>query len=651
MSILHIDIETFSDVDLKKLGVYKYAESPNFRLLLLAYAYDDDPVQIVDIASGEDIPKQVLQDLENPNITKKAFNAQFERVCLDEALFTHTGPWKCTKIKAAYFGLNGSLDSVGKVLGIDPDKRKLEIGKNHIRLFSVPRKPSKANGYRTVYLPADKPIEWLEFKEYCIKDVEAERAIEEKLSFNSLPDMEFQIYQLDQKINDAGVKLDLDLAEAASLLDDKQSQLFEKKYHDITQLDSPRKLGKLKEWIYSRTGTAVTSITKDNLPILREDFKEYPDVVEALEIRQRLSRSSVSKYRAMVDLASDDGRARGLFRFYGAATGRWAGRGIQPQNLPRNYLSDLDTAREVIRQRDLSWIEMMYEDPADVLSQCIRTAIIPGEGKNFIVADFSAIEARVIAWLTGEQWRLDVFRTHGKIYEASAAQMFKVPIESIDKGSPLRQKGKVAELALGYQGSIGALRQMGALEMGLTDEELPELVSSWRDANPAIVSFWGELDNAARECIENRTDQKLGKLFLSYHHGMLFIKLPSGRELAYPKAMTRPHHSFAFGDEIAYSDLAPDGNWRTVPTYGGKLTENVVQAIARDCLVEAMLRLDAAGHEIVMHVHDEVVLEAPKDEAEDTLKETLNLMCAPLSWAPDLPLSADGFVTPYYKKD
>lgn len=647
MTTLHVDIETYSDVNLKKYGVYRYAGSPHFKILLLAYAVDDDPVEVIDLANGDTIPKDLLSYFTAKDIQRRAFNAQFERVCLSRML--QTSKWECLMVKAASMGLNGSLMSVGKALNIAEDKQKLETGKNLIRLFSVPRKPSKANGMKTVFTAKDKPEEWLQFMAYCANDVEAEREIDRKLSFMKTTDTERRIWQLDQKINDTGVMLDLDLAEAATLLDERQSKIFERRYEEISGISSPRKLAKLKEWILEQTGEEVTKITKGNLPVLIKQFEKHPNVIEALEIRQRLSRSSVSKYKAMIELAGEDQRARGLFRFYGASTGRWAGRGIQPQNLPRNYLKDLDIARDIIRERDLDLVEMMYEDPSDVMSQLIRTAIVPAPGKAFAVADFSAIEARVIAWLSGENWRLDVFKDHGKIYEASASQMFNIPIEKVDYS--LRQKGKVAELALGYQGSVGALKQMGALEMGLQEEELMPLVDQWRSTNPAIVALWYALEAAVKECISTRTIQHLNGLSIDYGYSMLFIKLPSGRELAYPKALIRPHSKFVGSEEIAYSELNPDGSWRTVSTYGGKLTENVVQAIARDCLVEAMLRIDKAGHQIVMHIHDEVVIECDKELAEEVLGEVLEIMRQPIEWAQGLPLNADGFVCEYYQKD
>lgn len=647
---MHIDIETYSDVDLKKYGVYRYADSPNFKILLFAYAHDDGQVQIVDLANGEVIPDAVLYDLEDPSVTKMAFNAQFERVCIDKMLKIDSWPWECTMIHAAYLGLASNLDTVGRAVGIAPDQQKLSTGKNLIRLFSAPRKPTKANEMKTVYTKQNKPEEWEQFKTYCVTDVEAERAIEKKLSALPMPAEEKEIYKLDQRINDRGVLIDMDLATAATDLDAQQTKLFEDRYNAITGLGSPNKLGALKTWIKDCTGESVSAITKDSLPLLTEKFRGHPAILEALEIRQRLSRSSVAKYKAMAGLACEDGRAKGLFRFYGASTGRWAGRGIQPQNLPRNYLNDLDSAREVIRQKDLGLMEMLYDDPADVLSQCIRTAIIPAPGKKFLVADFSAIEARVIAWLAGESWRMDVFRSHGKIYEASAAQMFKVPVESIGKGSELRQKGKVAELALGYQGSVGALRQMGALDMGIYENELPVLVERWRAANPAIVRFWGDVEVTARQCIKTRQKMELQGLIFSYRSGILFIRLPSGRELAYPKAQVRPHSKFDYGEEIAYMELK-NGDWASVSTYGGKLTENIVQAIARDCLAVSMLRVEAAGYPIVMHVHDEIVIESDAQTADADLVTVCDLMGEVIAWAPGLPLRADGFVCDYYQKD
>lgn len=649
--MLHIDIETRSDVDLKKLGVHRYTESPGFSVLLIAFAYDDGPVEIVDLAQGEELPESLLHDLIDPRVPKAAFNAQFERVCLDRHLGLKTGPWHCSMVQANALGLRGSLDTIGFALNLSPDEQKLKTGKNLIRLFSLHRLPSSKNGYRTIYEPEDRPFEWAMFKDYCCRDVEAERAIFHKLSDFPLPPKEQELYVLDQKINDRGVCIDLDMASSATKINDELYQHYEEDFYALTGIDTPSRLSLFKDWIKKVTGTEVKSITKGNLPILREQFEDYPNVVQALDIRELLSRTSVKKYEAMETLAGEDCRARGLFRFYGASTGRWSGKGIQPQNLPQNHLSDLDTARALIRQQDLESVEMLYDDPADVLSQLIRTAIIPSEGKKFLVADFSAIEARVIAWLAGENWRLDVFNSHGKIYEASASHMFQVPIEQITKGSDLRQKGKIAELALGYGGGVGALRQMGALDMGLDNQELQPLVNSWRLSNPKIVQLWYDVETMVMNCLTSGRPQKLNDyISCRYDKSILFIRLPNGRELAYPKAQLRPHQKFEGRTEITYQELIR-GDWSVKGTYGGRLVENIVQATARDCLAEKMLALDSKGYDIVMHVHDEVVIEVDPDGAEQQLQYVLGVMSDPLAWAPGLPLNADGFICDYYQKD
>lgn len=648
---LHVDIETKSDVDLTKLGVYRYAEDPGFQVLLFAYAYDDDPVKVIDLAQGEEFPAQVLADLVSPNVMKRAFNAQFERVCLDTLLGEATGPWHCSMIQANALGLRGTLATVGEAVGTREDEQKLFTGKNLIRLFCLRRKPTWKNGMREIYLPEDRPQEWELFKEYCGMDVVAERAIQKKLDSFPLLKSEQELYLLDQKINDRGIKIDLDLATAATEVNNELFSHYEDKFTEITGLDSPKKLKQFKEWILRGTGETVDSITKGTLPILMQRFQDYPEVVAALEIRDKLSRTSVAKYDAMDQLACQDSRARGLFRFYGASTGRWTGKGLQPQNLPQNHIDDLDTARAAIRQRDLESLEMFYDDPADIMSQCIRTALIPEEGNVFLVADFSAIEARVIAWIAGEAWRLEVFNSHGKIYEASASAMFNVPLEAVTKGSPLRQKGKIAELALGYGGGVGALKAMGALRMGIPEEHLSPLVASWRLANPAIVDFWANTEAAAKRAITSKRPQRIQDTDLgcSVENGFLFMELPNGRRLSYPKPSIRPHPTFA-GDEITYQETSP-GGWQVKGTYGGRLVENIVQATARDCLADKMLTLDKAGYDIVMHVHDEVVIEVPAAEAEEALERVLAVMAEPLPWAPGLPLNADGYICEYYQKD
>ena len=656
MTTLAIDIETYSDVSLTECGVYKYVDSDNFKILLLAYAFDDEEVKIIDLACGEKLPDRVLKALLDKNVVKSAFNAQFERVCINKYFGIKTENWECTMVKSLSLGFPGNLDSVGKVIGLEPDLQKLMTGKNLIRIFSVPKNVKKNNQVSMLeekfrILPEDRPEEWQLFKEYCMRDVETERAIRKKLSrFETLP-QEKKLYELDQKINDRGVLIDLKMAKSAIAINTEQTERLTKKYKEITGLDNPNSLVELKDFIKQRTGKVVKSITKHNINELKEKLKDYEDVVAALEIRERLSKSSIAKYKKMIDVACSDGRARGLLQFYGAGTGRWAGRLIQVQNLPQNHIPDLDIAREIVKNGNLDLLEMMYNNPSDVLSQCIRTAIIPKPGYKFIVADFSAIEARVIAWLAGEQWRLDVFRSHGKIYEASASQMFKVPIEQITKGSPLRQKGKIAELALGYQGSVGALKSMGALKMGLTEEELQPLVDTWRLSNPKIVQFWYDTENKVIEAIENRTTVRINKyLRVIYRSGMLFIELPSGRQLAYPKPKIVEHDKFPGKKKIIYQVINENTyQWGEVDTYGGKLVENIVQATARDCLAHSMLKLDKLGYRIVMHVHDEIVIEIEKNR--DELEKVCDIMGEEIPWAPGLPLRADGYECSYYQKD
>ena len=657
MQYLAIDIETFSDISLTDCGVYKYVDTPNFEILLLAYAYNNEPVQIIDLASGEEIPEDLENALFSKNVIKTAFNAQFERVCLQKHYKTAISPqsWQCTMVQAATLGIPGGLDSVSKAMGFPVNKQKLFTGKNLIRLFSIPRKAKVSDGQlsmiktKTKILPEDRPEEWEQFKEYCIQDVVVEREIRNRLDrYQNTPD-ETLLWYLDQKINDYGVKLDMPFVHQAISIDEKYTgQLLEQ--YQALGLENPKSVTELKDYLSKKLGYEVKSITKGTIPDLMEASKDIPEALKALQIRQEISKTSVSKYTKMDEVIGSDGRARGLLQFYGASTGRWAGRLIQVQNLPRNQINDLDLARELVADGDMDMIEMCYPSIPDILSQLIRTAFIPSDGHRFIVSDFSAIEARVIAWLAGEKWRLDVFRTHGKIYEASAAEMFKVPIESIDKGSPLRQKGKIAELALGYQGAAGALKQMGALKMGLTEEELPELVNQWRDSNPKIVKLWYDVQEAAYEAIEDQTTVKLQhRLTFIYEPGILFITLPSGRKLAYQKPQLEPHHKFAGKTKITYEGLDTQYNRVRIDTYGGKLTENIVQAIARDCLRDAMLRLDDAGYKIAFHVHDEVVLDVPIGQG--SVKHVNTIMGQPMTWAPDLPLGADGYECSYYQKD
>lgn len=657
MTVLAIDIETYSDIDLTENGVYKYVDSDNFRILLFAYAFNDEDEDIVDLESGEELPERVVKALLDKNVVKTAFNAQFERVAINKYLGAKTENWECTMIMAWSLGITGGLENVGKVIGLDPDKQKIAIGKKLIKIFCKP-KPNRKNKKQLAMfkvtdrvLPSDMPEEWKTFKEYCIRDVEVERYIRRKLERFKTIDAEKKLYELDQKINDRGVLIDLDMAENAISIDMEQTERLTEIFTKTTGLLNPNSLVDLKKYIKEKTGKNVKSITKNNLDKLQEEFKNYEDIVTALDIRQRLSKTSISKYKKMIEVTCSDRRARGLLQFYGAGTGRWAGRLIQVQNLPQNHIRDLDTAREIVKNGDLELLEMMYDNPSDVLSQCIRPTIIPSPGKKFMVSDFSAIEARVIAWLAGEQWRLDVFNSHGKIYEASASQMFNVPIESIHKGSELRQKGKVAELALGYQGSVGALKSMGALKMGLTEEELKPLVDTWRLSNSKIVQFWYDTENKVMEAIANRSTVKIkDNLKAIYKSGILFIELPSGRRIAYPKPRIIDHDKFPGRKKIVFEGMdSTTKQWGWVDTYGGKLVENIVQATARDCLAYSMLNLEKEGYEIVMHVHDEVVIEI--EDNKDDLKAITDLMGQEIPWAKGLPLRADGYECSYYQKD
>lgn len=656
MTVLAIDIETFSDVDITEVGVYRYVDSDNFKVLLFAYAFDEEDVDIIDLASGEELPARVTSALLDKTVTKTAFNAQFERVALNKYLGAKTYNWDCTMIKAWSLGMGGSLGSVGKVIGLDEDKQKLTTGKKLIKIFCTPRTIKKSDQLSLLpntlrVLPSEMLEEWQMFKEYCIQDVVAERAIGSKLDrFKTIP-AEQELYALDQLINDRGVLIDLDMAENAISIDLEQTEMFTEEFIRVTGLNNPNSLTELKKYIKEKTGRTVASITKKNTAELQKDFENYPGVLKALEIRERLSKTSISKYKKMIEVTCKDGRARGLLQFYGAGTGRWAGRLIQVQNLPQNHIKDLDTARYIVKHCDLDFLGMMYDNPSAILSQCIRPAIIPEPGYKFAVADFSAIEARVIAWFAGEQWRMDVFSSHGKIYEASAAQMFHVPIESIHKGSPLRQKGKVAELALGYQGAAGALVQMGALDMGIEEDELQGLVNQWRKANPKIVKFWYDVEAKVMEAIENRSVVKImNNLKAIYKSGILFIELPSGRRIAYPKARLEEHDKFPGRQKIVFEGMnATTKQWGLVDTYGGKLVENIVQATARDCLAYSMLQVEKKGYKIVMHVHDEIIVEIERSRNE--LDNITSIMGQEIPWAKGLPLRADGYECNYYQKD
>lgn len=664
--VLGIDIETFSPVDLRKTGVYPYAESPEFEILLFGYAFNDDPVRVIDLAQKEELPTDVVDALHTPKVLKTAFNAQFERVCISfdiwrqhyqdfgDVEFMPPEQWACTMVHALTLGLPGSLDQVGKVLFRDQqDKQKQSEGRALIRHFCVPCKPTKANGGQFRNYPGDHPDKWEKFKSYCAQDVEVERYIRKKLDrFPIIPD-ERRLWIVDQTINDRGVRVDMGLVKHAIACDEQHKTRTMEAAVKLTGLENPGSVQQLKDWLFDEDCLAVDSLNKKAIPELLKQA-ESEAVKKMLELRQELAKTSVKKYAAMEAAVCEDSRVRALLQYYGAnRTGRWAGRLVQVQNLPKNMLPDLDSARELLKAGEYDFIEFLFGSPQPVLSQLIRTAFVPTPGSRFLVSDFSAIEARVIAWLAGEGWRLEVFSTHGKIYEASAAAMFKVPIESIDKHSPLRQKGKVAELALGYQGGPNALVKMGALDMGLTEDELPGLVKAWREANPHIVKLWHTVEEAAVKAVKDRTRVEVAKgVAYSWEANTLFAELPSGRRLAYvrPAMMAGASKTIPDKESLTYEGLdQTTKQWKRIPTYGGKLVENLVQAIARDCLAVAIFRVEEKGYPVVMHVHDELIAE--REEGQGSLDELCAAMGEPITWAPGLPLRGDGFECHYYKKD
>lgn len=657
---LHIDIETYSSVDLKTSGVYKYVESPDFEILMIAFAFDDLPVAMIDLSEINGIPEDFAQWLLNPDVIKKAHNATFERLCFQRrGYMIPPEQWDCTMVKAAYCGLPLSLDMAGKALGLGEDKTKLATGKALIRYFSQPCKPTKVNGGRTRNLPHHNPEKWEQYKEYCMQDVESERAIDHKLSAYQIPFDEKNLYCLDQKINDNGVLIDTNLAQCAVKINEDYSKLIGDKVKALTGVANPNSLAQLKTWISEATGKECKSLAKDSLSELLEQT-DNEAVRELLRYRQLLGKTSVKKYTAMLNCQTKDGHGHGFFQFYGAnRTGRWAGRLVQLQNLTKNYIPDLADARKLTKTGNYLALGLIYGDVNDILSQLIRTAFIAPENKTFAVADFSAIEARVTAWLAGEQWRLDVFKSHGKIYEASAANMFNVPIEQITKGSELRQKGKVAELALGYQGSVGALKTMGGESMGLSEDEMQDIVDRWRRASPNIVQLWRDLEGCAKRAITTRQPVKSKHRGLIFHcnGAVLTIQLPSGRKLFYQKpeikrkTVRKANGEHFETDSIIYWGMEQTRKtWTRLDTYGGKLTENIVQAISRDLLALAMLRLDD-HYKIVMHVHDEVVIELDRTPYATQLGIIEQIMSQVAPWALDLPLSADGYLTDFYKKD
>ncbi|WP_138090885.1 DNA polymerase [Halalkalibacterium halodurans] len=658
MKHLSIDIETYSSVDIKKSGLYKYVESPDFEILLFAYSRDGSEPQIIDLAQGEEIPFFVVDALTDKSVIKHAYNAAFEWYCLSKFLGIDPvgwlNQWRCTMVHGLYNGYPGGLAAIGEAIGLPQDKRKMGVGSSLIRTFCVPCKPTKKNGHRTRTLPHHEPEKWELFKQYCCGDVVAEMEILQRLNSFPLPYQEQELWVLDQMINARGINVDLDMVEGALAVDEQVTGELRQEAVALTGLENPKSVQQMSKWLEEQTGEKVENLQKGTVSKMIDQLDEGK-AKRVLEIRQELSKTSTKKYEAMRQAACKDHRVRGLLQFYGAnRTGRWAGRLVQVQNLPRNYLNTLKYARQLVTNRNVEMLRLMYGNIPDTLSQLIRTAFVPSEGNTLIVSDFSAIEARVIAWLAGEQWRLDVFQTHGKIYEASASQMFGVPIEQIDKGSDLRQKGKVAELALGYQGSKGALISMGALDQGLTEEELPEIVTRWRNANRRIVDLWYSLEGAAMHVMEAGEPVGVrGVLMQRESHyetqqDYFTITLPSGRKLYYAKPFLREND---FGKPaLHYWGVdQTKKKWTVLNTYGGKLTENIVQAIARDCLAVNLARL--ANQQIVMHVHDEIVLEAPKDQAEEMLGYVTEVMGQPISWASGLPLTADGFVTDYYMKD
>ena len=659
MESLSIDLETYSDIDLKKCGVYKYAESPNFEILLFAYSVDNGPVQVIDLAQGEDIPTEILAALTDETITKWAYNASFERICLSVWLrrnhpeyfqsysiledtvgdYLDPSAWKCSRIWGAYMGLPLSLEGIGAVLKLSD--LKMKEGKDLIKYFCVPCKATKVNGGRTRNLPSDAPDKWDVFKSYNKRDVEVELAIKEKLSKFPVPEFIWDEYHLDQEINDRGIGVDMQLVENAIDIDSKTKDYLMSRLVTLTGLENPNSVQQMKTWL-SDYGIETESLDKKAVKELLSDADKK--VSEVLECRQQLAKSSVKKYTAMQNMACDDNRARGCFMFYGAnRSGRWAGRGIQLQNLPQNHMSDLEEARNLVRDGNFEALELLYDNVPGVLSELIRTAFVPKPGYKYIVADFSAIEARVLSFLAGEQWRIDVFKEGKDIYCASASQMFKVPVEKHGVNSHLRQKGKIAELALGYGGSVGALTSMGAIEMGLAEEELQPLVNAWRDSNQNITNLWWSVDSAVKQAVIYKSAAETHGLKFYYKSGMLFIDLPSGRKLCYVKPRMGVNQ---FGsDSVTYEGIN-NNKWTRIESYGPKFVENIVQAISRDILAYAMRTLSHCF--ICGHVHDELIIECSKDVSLEAICEQMGRTPP---WIKGLLLRADGYECDFYKKD
>ena len=672
MTTLRIDLETYSSFDLKKCGVHRYVESNDFEILLLAYAFDDEEVRVLDLAQGYLGSEylRVVAAIQDVNVTKAAYNAAFELACLSKHLGEELDvtQWRCTSVHGLYLGLPGNLAELGKVIGLDEDKQKLGNGWSLIRYFCIPCKPTRRNNGRTRNQPHHDPAKWELFIEYCKRDVETEREIANKLARFPVPVKEWQLWHLDQRMMNKGVLVDRALVHAAVKADEIIKQRLTAEAVELTKLDNPNSRDQLLDWLQEEMeDDTIKDLTKKTVPKLLQST-DNAVVERVLKIRQELAKTSVSKYHAMARSVCRDDAIRGLTQFYGAnRTGRWAGRIVQVQNLPQNKLRDLDLARELLKARHFDELEFLYGSVPDVLSQLIRTAFVARSGSRFIPVDFSAIEARVIAWLAWCEWRLEVFKTHGKIYEASAEQMFKLPAGSVTKKSPYRQKGKIAELALGYQGGAGALKTMGALEMGIPEEELEPIKDAWRAANPDIVELWYACERSAKQAVGQKTTVVLpiaGKrrqLIFQYEAGFLFIRLPSGRRLAYVKPRLEGEDLYrekadgsrylvASAGSLTYEGVdQKTKRWTRLPTYGGKLVENITQAIARDCLADAMLALDEAGIDQLFTVHDEIITEVPFKKA--TLKDVEAIMSRSLPWAPDLPLRGDGFETLYYMKE
>lgn len=654
---ISIDIETKSSVDIGKAGLYKYAQSEDFEVLLFAYQIGNQPVEIIDLAMGERIPEWLQNDLKDPKVIKHAYNAAFEWYCLNRAGYeTPLEQWRCTMVHGLYCGYTAGLEATGKAIGLPQDKQKLSTGKALIRYFCVPCKPTKSNGGRTWNLPKHAPEKWALFKDYCKQDVVTEHEILRRLRQFPMPKDEIQLWQMDVLMNAFGVKVDMDLIAGALAIDSISTQRLLNEAQAMTGLSNPNSTAQLLPWL-ATNGVDLPNLQKATVTetLKQEGIPETAKKV--LQIRQQLGKTSIKKYVAMDTAKGADHRVRGLTQYYGAnRTGRWAGRMVQMQNLPRNYLKTLDEARKIVKQKNYEGLKMIYGNVPDTLSQLIRTAFIPSDGHKFVVADFSAIEARVIAWLAGEQWVNEVFATHGRIYEATASQMFHVPVEKIKKGNPeysLRQKGKVATLALGYQGGTNALIAMGALNMGLSEDELPDIVQRWRGANKRICDLWYAVEQTALSVMQTARPQAINGLIFAlegdviYGQCFLTVQLPSGRKLFYPGPFLQENQ---FGRmAIHYYNVGQNTRkWEITSTYGGKMTENIVQAIARDCLAETLKRIAAKGLQVVFHVHDEVIIDAPMDV---TVDEICGLMAEPIPWAPGLILKGAGFESQYYMKD